>query len=171
MSVVPSFLVQPMFEQKSGNLPIACLAHPFSVVTVETRHCLHGPKAVRILLTRFATTFSKTWHRVLRTLSLLSVSLWKYRILEVERNRNLKIPQDTITQPAPEVILKFKEQETRLPSKSASASYTAVHCLYFRIWRVLVKERSTEDKSRDSQAIKGWQADGKAPKDDDKILF
>ena len=75
MSVVPSFVIQPMFEQKSGNLPIACLAHPFSVVTVETRHCLHGPKAVRILLTRFATTFSKTWHRVLRTLSLLSVSL------------------------------------------------------------------------------------------------
>ena len=75
MSIVPSFLVQPMFEQKSGNLPIACLAHPFSVVTVETRHCLHGPKAVRILLTRFATTLSKTWHKVLRTLSLLFVSL------------------------------------------------------------------------------------------------
>ena len=74
MSVVPSFLVQLMFEQKSGNLPIACLTHTFSVVTVETRHCLHGPKAVRILLTRFATTLSKTWHRVLRTLSLLFVS-------------------------------------------------------------------------------------------------
>ena len=59
MSVVPSFLVQLMFEQKSGNLPIACLTHTFSVVTVETRHCLHGPKAVRILLTRFATTVSK----------------------------------------------------------------------------------------------------------------
>ena len=75
MSVVPSFLVQPMFEQESGNLPIACLAHPFSVVSLETRHCLHGPMAVRILLTRFVTTFSKTWHRVLRTLSLLFVSL------------------------------------------------------------------------------------------------
>ena len=111
MSAVPSFLVQLMFEQKSGNLPIACLTHTFSVVTVETRHCLHGPKAVRILLTRFATTLSKTWHRVLRTLSLLFVSRWKCRILEVERNRNLKIPQDTITQLAPEVTLKFKNQE------------------------------------------------------------
>ena len=29
----------------------------------------------------------------------------------MERNRILKIPEDTITQPAPEVTLKFKEQE------------------------------------------------------------
>ena len=59
MSVVPSFAVQPMFGQNSGNLPIVCLAHPFSVVSGETRLFLHEPKAVRIRLTRLLRHFQK----------------------------------------------------------------------------------------------------------------
>ena len=46
-----------------------------------------------------------------KTLSLFFAPFWKCRILEVERNRNLQILQYTITQPTPEVTLKFKEQE------------------------------------------------------------
>ena len=53
-----------MFVQKSGNLPITCLSHPFSVVSVETRHCLHGPKAVRLHFTRFTLSFLITWRSV-----------------------------------------------------------------------------------------------------------
>ena len=93
----------------------------------QPSNCLSGPpllggkrrnktfpawtKGCKDTIDTVAKTFSKTWHRVLRTLSLFFVSLRKYRILDVERNRNLKIHEDTITQPAPEVTLKFKEQE------------------------------------------------------------
>ena len=93
----------------------------------QPSYCLSGPpilsgkrgnktfpawtKGCKDTIDTVAMTFSKTWHRVLRTLSLFFVSLRKYRILEVERNRILKIPEDTITQPVPEVTLKFKEQE------------------------------------------------------------
>ena len=42
------FTVQLVLEQKSGNLPISCLSSPFCVVSVEIRHCLHGPKGVRL---------------------------------------------------------------------------------------------------------------------------
>ena len=93
----------------------------------QPSNCLSGPpilsgkrrnktfpawtKGCKDTIDTVATTFSKTWHRVLRTLSLFCVSFRKYRILDVERNRNLKIHEDTITQPAPEVTLKFKEQE------------------------------------------------------------
>ena len=50
-----------MFVQKSGNL---LLSHPFSVVSVETRHCLHGPKAVRLYFTRFTLSFLIAWRSV-----------------------------------------------------------------------------------------------------------
>lgn len=40
--------VQLVFEQRFGNFPISCVGHPFCVVGRETRHCLHGPKGVRL---------------------------------------------------------------------------------------------------------------------------
>ena len=55
-----SLIVQAVFEQKGGNLAISCLSHPFSVISVETRKCLHGPVAVRSLFDALLLTFSKT---------------------------------------------------------------------------------------------------------------
>lgn len=47
----------------------------------------------------------------IKTVPSLSFFAIKYRILEVERSKNLKIPQDMITLRGQEDILKFKEQE------------------------------------------------------------
>ena len=84
VSVVPSFAVQPMFGQNSGNLPIVCLAHPFSVVSGETRLFLHGLKAVRIRLTRLLRHFQKRgiecselYHYFLFLYENIGFSRWK----------------------------------------------------------------------------------------------
>ena len=38
----------PVFEHNGGNVPIQFFGKPFTIVSNETRHCLHGPTKVRI---------------------------------------------------------------------------------------------------------------------------
>ena len=43
-----TFAASPVFEHNGGNAPIQFFGKPFTIVSIETRHCLHGPTKVRI---------------------------------------------------------------------------------------------------------------------------
>ena len=43
-----AFAASPVFEHNGGNVPIQFFGKPFTIVSNETRHCLHGPTKVRI---------------------------------------------------------------------------------------------------------------------------
>ena len=43
-----AFAASPVFEHNGGNVPIQFFGKPFTIVSNETRHCLHGPIKVRI---------------------------------------------------------------------------------------------------------------------------
>ena len=41
------FAASPVFEHNGGNVPIQFFGKLFTIVSSETRHCLHGPTKVR----------------------------------------------------------------------------------------------------------------------------
>ena len=118
-----SFIKKSLYDVGSSFF---CSTTHVRVKVWQPSYCLSGPpilsgnrgnKTLTAWTKGGKDAINTVCYRVLRTLSLFFVCLWKYRILELERNKNLKIPQDTIDQPAPEVTFKFKEEENSTAQK------------------------------------------------------
>ena len=59
-----AFAASPVFEHNGGNVPIQFFGKPFTIVSNETRHCLHGPTKVRIPFE------NRVWNIMKRTSSI-----------------------------------------------------------------------------------------------------